>query len=534
MTRPGPNTTGSTRLITFARARRRHAVPRLGGVASAAGLLAVLTLTPLAPAWAGPVSAPAAGTASTGNATAAAPTRVSAAAACSSTPFRSDPARHVWFRIPAIVATGTGALVAFAERRDTDSSDDGDFNVVTARSTDRGCTWSAATVIGDDAANRVDNPVPILDATTGDLLLFSVVTARAGGGGAGRGLYLQTSTDDGRSFSPLLSGPVRPAGTYHGGLTGPGHGVQLRVTHPGRLIVPLGYRTSAGRYGAYGIYSDDHGATWRTGFDQLDTTGDHDLMEGTIAERADGDLFISVRERRENAVAGTARQYAVSKDGGQSLAGPFRRLALPIVSVQGAALAPVGSHAGSLLFSAPADRTRNLRRDMSVFVSADGGTSWNRGYQVELESTPGSYSDLVQLDDATIGILYETGTVTWKQRIAFETIRIADLTHPVKVASRASVRRPAHPIRVGTRARVTVAVTVAGIASPPGRVTVRYRGAGRSGGVTVTLTYSNRGLRVITLPKLKAGSYRLSVTYSGTGRIAGTTRSAGTLKVVTR
>jgi sialidase-1 len=99
----------------------------------------------------------------------------------------------------------------------------------------------------------------------------------------------------------------------------------------------MGYKTAAGRYGAYGIYSDDHGATWHTGFDQQDTSGRVKFLEGTIAELPTGDLFISFRLLRDGARAGTAparpRQYAVSKDGGGSLSGSFRTLPLtPIFS----------------------------------------------------------------------------------------------------------------------------------------------------------------------------------------------------------
>jgi sialidase-1 len=456
----------------------------------------------------------------------------SAAIRCSSTPFRASPANHRWFRIPGIVRTGKGTLVAFAERRDRELGDEGNFDVVTARSTDHGCHWSPYRVIGNDKGNRVSNPVPLLDQTTGTILLFSVIMQRPGSGGRGKGLYLQTSTDDGRSFSPLLSRPVRPNGTYKGGLTGPGHGIQLTVTHPGRLIMPMGYKTSRGLYGAYGIYSDDHGATWRTGYDQQDTTGSHDLMEGTIAELPSGKLFISYRLKRDLAIAGTAREYTLSNDGGQTLARPFVRQALPIVSVQGSALAPKGPHSSQLLFSAPSDRTRNLRRDMSIFVSTTSGRTWGKPYHVELESTPGSYSDLVQLDSRTVGVMYETGKRKWKERIAFETIAIPALAAPRVSASRMTFTRPSAPVKASSRATVTVQVSVPGIAHPPGRVTLAYAGNGKSGTTSARLTYSTKGKRSIRLPRLARGKYRLVLTYSGYGRIQKLRRPAGILRVV--
>jgi sialidase-1 len=455
------------------------------------------------------------------------------AATCSSTPFRSNPSQHTWFRIPAVVRTDAGTLVAFAERRDNnDTSDLGDYDIVTARSIDRGCTWSLYRVIGSDAANRVSTPVPIVDTTTGNLLVLSVVTPRPDSGGSGKGLYLQTSTDDGKTFSALLEHPVRPQGGYRGGLSGPGHGIQLSVTHPGRLILPMGYRAANGLYGAYAIYSDDHGATWNSGFHQQDTTGTVKFLEGTIAELPTGDLFISYRDKQEGAKTGAARKYATSKDGGESLSSPFARLPLNIVSVQGSALVLTGPQSNRLLFSAPADPTVTLRRDMTVFVSATSGTTWGKKYQVELESTPGAYSDLVQIDDGTVGLLYETGIATWKERIAFRSMAIPALTNPVLVASRLSYSRSTQPTRSTAQAKVKATVTVAGIGSPPGRVTLTYVGNGRTRSVSIQLSYSNRGVRFLTLPRLARGNYRLTLTYSGTGRIAKATRSAGTLSVV--
>jgi sialidase-1 len=386
-------------------------------------------------------------------------------------------------------------------------------------------------VIGSDAANRVSNPSAIVDRTTGKILVFSVVTVRQGGGGTGKGLYLQTSSDDGRTFTSLLSRPIRPGGTYKGGLPGPGHAIQLSVTHPGRIVVPLGYKTSGGAYGAYGIYSDDHGATWTTGYDQQDRTGHVQFIEGTLTELPGGDLFISYRNKWDGATVGTARQYAFSQDGGATLSGPFTRLPLSIVSVQGSALALKGTYSNQLLFSAPAVQDVNLRRQMSVFVSTTKGATWGKRYPIELQDTPGSYSDLVQLGDSTIGILYETGVVTWKERIAFRSVPIPALTHPTQVASRVTYERSAKPTSTTSQAAVTVTVSVAGAPSPPGRVTVSYAGP-RSGRTAVDLTYSNKGLRKLLLPRLPAGSYKLTLTYSGTVRIKPATVSAGTLTVV--
>jgi len=453
----------------------------------------------------------------------------------SSSPFVSSKANRTWYRIPAVINDGRGHIFAFAEKRDNDTSDNGNFDVVMRRSSDGGRTWNALKTVANDGKNRVSNPVPLVDPQTGDVLL---ITSVRNADDTYKGIYLQRSTDGGNSFTPLLEGRIRPGGSWKGGLTGPGHGVVLsQGAHAGRLVVAMGYR-KGDTYGAYGIYSDDGGKTWLTGYDQADTSGKIAYIEGTIAELPSGTLYISYRDKKCT-TPGKTRLYAFSSDGGASLSVGFRRQStLKIHSVEGSALNPTGSHVGELLFSAPtytSAKDRTLRRDMGIFVSKDGGTTWGRPYHVELESKPAAYSDLVQLDDGTVGILYETGTKKWRERIRFRQVRLSELTNTTKVAS--SVRATLSSKRATTAQRVRVKITVAvkGIGSPPGKISVRFTSAsGKTRSATVTLTYSNKGRRYVTLPRLKKGSYKVSVVYGGTGRIKARTVSAGTLRVRSR
>ncbi|SDR86660.1 sialidase-1 [Friedmanniella luteola] len=353
-----------------------------------------------------------------------------AAKTCSATPFRTNAGRKVVYRIPAMVRTPQGTLVAFAERRRSTSpaADISDTEVVTVRSTDRGCHWSKPRVIGDAGKGTVGNPAPLVDTSTGDVLLVTIL--RPKGGTTGHGFHLQRSTDDGRTFTAYAKASKDLAGIprWSGGLTGPGHAIQLRSPrskHRGRLVVPMGYK-DGNRYGAYAVVSDDHGKTWKVGYK---ATGDDGRIEGTVAELPDGRLWISYRNRNAKAPVGTGRIATFSSDGGSSLDAPFKRAGLPTVSVQGSALALTGPHAGTLLFSSPSRKDPTRRHGMALFVSrgASAGKSWGSGRPVQKDSRPGAYSDLVQLDGATVGILYETGQTTWKERIDFRSLRIADV-----------------------------------------------------------------------------------------------------------
>jgi len=453
--------------------------------------------------------------------------------ACSSTPFRSRPKKGVWYRIPSVVQTRRGTLVAFAEARDNnDTSDMGDYDIVVARSTDHGCSWSSPKVIADDGANRVANSSAVVDEATGDILVLSNVTARENSGGSGRGLYLQTSSDDGKTFSPLLQQPV-DTGNLKAGMPGPGSGIQLTRSHAGRIIYPIVYRTSDALYGAYSIYSDDHGRSWNVGYHQTDTSRDRNWIEGTIAEMDDGNLFVSYRARRTGAATGTGRDWAISKDGGESLAGNLHASSLPIVSVQGSALTPTGTYDNLLLFSAPADTNPNRRRDMSVFVSRNGGQTWSSRYQLVLHSAPAAYSAMVQMG-GLLGVLYETGEDGWKERIAFRSVRLSAVANPTKVRSTMTYYRSDSAVSTRQKARARVTVKVPGTTRPQGTVTlVATSPAGNREKGAVELGNAHRGRRWVSLPRLRRGTYRLTLHYSGTVRVRAARVKAGKLRVTT-
>src|SRR5690348_3843809 len=77
--------------------------------------------------------------------------------------FRNGDAGYSCFRIPAIVLTKSGTLLAFAEGRKRGCSDTGDIDLVLKRSHDGGKTWSKVTVVWDDTTNTCGNPAPVID-----------------------------------------------------------------------------------------------------------------------------------------------------------------------------------------------------------------------------------------------------------------------------------------------------------------------------------------------------------------------------------
>ncbi len=167
--------------------------------------------------------------------------------------FNKGDAGYGCYRIPAIVRTKAGTLLAFAEARRAWCADSQEIDLVMRRSDDDGRTWSATqTVLSgtDSDPNAVatrGNPAPIVDYETGRIVLLS--TMDPGTTTRPRTPYVQVSDDDGRTWSTARNIGDQiddPAWGWYA--TGPVHGIQLtRGTHAGRLVP--GRTTTTARVG---------------------------------------------------------------------------------------------------------------------------------------------------------------------------------------------------------------------------------------------------------------------------------------------
>ena len=75
------------------------------------------------------------------------------------------------YRIPAVVQSPNGALLAFCEGRKGGRGDSGDIDLLMKRSDDGGATWGEQRVLWDDGDNVCGNPCPVLDRDTGVIFL---------------------------------------------------------------------------------------------------------------------------------------------------------------------------------------------------------------------------------------------------------------------------------------------------------------------------------------------------------------------------
>lgn len=321
------------------------------------------------------------------------------------------------YRIPSVIATTKGTLLAFAEARRTGAGDAGDIDLVVRRSHDDGESWSPMQIIGDNGPNTFGNPCSVVDRNTGIIWLLATQnrgTDRekdiiAGTSGASRTVWAMKSEDDGLTWSTpseITASVKRPDWTWYA--TGPGIGIQ---TTSGRLVVPANHaEEGTGVHRSHLVFSDDGGRSWRLG-----ASSEAGTNESQVVELTDGRLMVNMRNhppKPEN-----FRMVATSADGGRTLSVAYADRALIEPPAQASILRMSSARTqgrNRLLFANPASTKRER---LTVRLSYDDGKSWTLARVVH--DGPAAYSSLVVLRNRSIGLLFERGERSPYERITF-------------------------------------------------------------------------------------------------------------------
>lgn len=330
------------------------------------------------------------------------------------------------YRIPGMVVTAKGTVLAYCEARKDSRADWGEIEVHLRRSFDGGKTWEPVQHIahlgermpgnphkpvGGEKEQTVNNPVAIVDREKGMIhFLYCINYARC---------FYMSSTDDGATFSA----PVEITKTFEGFrktcdwkvlATGPGHGIQLRR---GRLCVPIWL--AYGETGAHSpsmcgtIYSDDHGQSWSAGEVAVQNTEEfRNPNECVITELSDGRVMLNARS-----VSNASRRIVtISPDGASHWAPPRFDEALVEPVCMGSLIRIPGGAGQRVLFCNPHNLKvdaagkevpagRGERRNLSLKLSEDDGKKWSA--PICIEQGIGAYSDLAVLTDELVLCLYE-------------------------------------------------------------------------------------------------------------------------------
>lgn len=345
------------------------------------------------------------------------------------------------YRIPTIVTSGKGTILAFAEGR-FHKTDHGRNDIVLKRSTDHGKTWGALIPVHADKDLVMVNPSPVVLPNGRILLMYEVFPF---------GFHYRRGREQGISFDMLADGYDRKGSqrcvirfSDDDGLTwsgpryvekitreprdiissgSPANGIVLQQgRHRGRILFPMFHCKVTDRERGQRIflnsvlYSDDRGNSWKRSkyVPYTSTHGDECL----ISEAEDGSVYMNSRS------SGANRLIARSTDGGVTWSSFSADPNLSVHRCNNGLLRysfKSGQNPGILLFSHNA--ARGARKQGVIQASFDDGFSWEKRKEI----VPGlfGYSQLTKLGNNQVGMIFEPfGTVKEPWHIDFVAMDI--------------------------------------------------------------------------------------------------------------
>ena len=313
------------------------------------------------------------------------------------------------YRVPGLVTVSNGEVLIYYEGR----GEEGDCRTLLGRrSLDGGRSFLQRQILVQrQGAELIHNPLMIA-GPEGRVWLFWCQDYHR--------LFVRESWDNGEHFGPtkeltqVIEGfrSIWPVTLW---AISPGHGLFLRE---GRLVIPLWLSRGKNAHlpACFAcLFSDDLGQNWKCGSIVQAGEGIGDPTEASVAQREDGMLLATLRHE----IPGV-RLRAFCQGRPEKWSRPWLDQNLPDPVCSGALLALKD---GRLAFAnsswgdeAALERQRrgesvrwslDARQNLTLRLSADGGSTWSRGICLERE---GGGCDLGQTKDGShILCFYEQG-----------------------------------------------------------------------------------------------------------------------------
>lgn len=344
--------------------------------------------------------------------------------------FVADQDGYAIYRIPGIVVTAKGTVLAYCEARKTGKSDWDTIDILMRRSTDGGRTFGDRVKVAAVDGPKPRNPVAIArkQARPEDTTYNNPVCIAARDGTVHLLFCLEymrcfhcRSTDDGVSWTKPVEITAafenwRPGYDWKVLATGPGHGIELRS---GRLVVPVwlslgtegnGHKPSVTAV----IHSDDAGQTWRAGdIVARDESPVLNPNETVVVELSDGRVLFNIR----NHSVENRKGVSLSPNGATDWSRPelVDSLVEPICMASIVRRPAMGDRPALIVYCHPDNLQKGTalgrpgesrdRKNVTVRLSRDDGQTWFA--QRTLEPGGSAYSDLAVLPSGEILCLYE-------------------------------------------------------------------------------------------------------------------------------
>ncbi|MHC4424930.1 MAG: sialidase family protein [Planctomycetota bacterium] len=351
--------------------------------------------------------------------------------------FEAGTAGYATYRIPGIVVTSRGTLLAYCEARKSLQGDWGTIDIMMRCSTDGGRTWEEQRKIVNIEGKVTQNPVALKQnlAREGEItinnpvavadrqikavhFLYCVEYARC---------YYMRSDDDGRTFTEPVDitetfDKFRDEYDWKVLATGPGHGIQLKS---GRLLVPVWLSTGTGGHAhrpscVSVIYSDDNGKSWRRGRIVVAHPNPVNPSETVAVQLHDGRVMLNIRHESKPRLRGVC----IGPDGVTNWSEMIFHEQLPEPVCMGSIIRFTEQPAhkkNRILFANPHNADSRQRRNVTVKLTYDEGKTWPIARSIE----PGisGYSDLAVGPDGFVYCFYERASVdTSHYRPAYLTV----------------------------------------------------------------------------------------------------------------
>ena len=296
------------------------------------------------------------------------------------------------YRIPSLVTTTNGTLIAAIDERNNSCGDlkwNRDINIVIRKSFDDGKTWTKIEKIVDYPLGRsASDPSMIVDKKTNEIFLFFNYMDLDNAKDIYRFMVIKSS-DNGENWSEpieITNNIIKKGWEKDFMFITSGRGIQTKDGTLLHCLVNL-------NKGTHVFGSKDHGKSWFL-IDTPLSPGD----ESKIVELSNGNWLVNSRVNSND-----SRYSHISKDNGQTWA-TYKNKDLKDPGCNASLI----NYDEFLLFTNAFDS--KYRKNLSLSISEDQGKTWAKNQNIYTGES--AYSSMTKLKNGDIGVFFEKDNYT--------------------------------------------------------------------------------------------------------------------------